>query len=282
MQALSIIVLALLAFVPALAQTSNFVADNPVVKTAVEKFLAEQTTRATTTSTKFGVRFATTSPLYGGGLMAPPVALRLNRIQFDEHDVLQATLVLLNKGPIPNNPMALSVLWIHLDSNQTRGTYAGRHVLLSGDNETIPLQTYIFDGSEPSGLYALVVMVIDTVTGQLVAMPGTHFVFRSFLGRYDLRGNLRVDSATEMVGPFSRRFITLRGNFLFGASAGQFVLIGNWQFPIVGSEGNTATVDMTGTSIPAGVYDVTLVVHLQGNTAYDSTTAPCALKIFLP
>ncbi len=281
------LVFALLAALPSVAQTEipqpTFIVNHPAVKVAVERCLAEQTTAAAISAKSTGARFAAVSPVFGGGysLATPPVALRLNRVQYDEHDVLQVSLVVLPDVPLSNAPVGLSVLWVHLDSNYTRGTYAGRHVLLAG--ETIPLQTYVFDGSEQSGLYALVVMVIDAVTGQLVAMPGTHFVFRCFTSRYDTRGYSRVDGASEMVGPYNGgRFVTLQGNFQSQATSGQFVLIGSWQFPIIKSTATTAIVDLTGASLPAGVHDVTLVVHTPGNVAYDSTTAPCALRLFLP
>lgn len=260
---LTITILALLALPLAVAQP-QLISDHPAVKTAVEQCLAEQTVKAVT-SAKSGVRFATASPVFGGGysLASPPVALRLNRVQFDEHDALQASLVVLpGVRAAFDTPIGLSVLWVHLESNYTRGTYAGRHVLLAG--EIIPLQTYIFDGSEPSGLYALVVMVTDTASGQLVAMPGTHFVFRNF-ARSDSRGYLRVDSAETI----NDRYVLMKGNFVgdvvqHGRFA-QFVLIGNQKFPILKADGATAIVDLgSAYALPAGVYDITLVIHGQG------------------
>jgi len=276
------LVFALLAALPSVAQTEipqpTFIVNHPAVKVAVERYLAEQTTAAAISAKSTGARFAAVSLAFGGGysLATPPVALRLNRLQYDERDVFQASLVVLPSVPaVSDTPVGLSVLWVHLDSSYTRGTYAGRHVLLAG--ETIPLQTYVFDGSEPSGLYALVVMVIDMASGQLVAMPGTHFVFRCFW-QTDTRGYLRVDS-TEIQG----QFVVLQGNFLSEATPGQFALIGNQKFPIVKSNGTTAVVDLgSAYALPAGMHDITLVFHTAGNAAYDSTTAPCVLRLFLP
>lgn len=291
--------LVILAASAVMGQTNNnpqptLVGNHPAVKTAVEHWLNDQsvvestadTTRSPAKSSSHlmarggsgGARSGRSGggPVFGGGnLWAPPVALRLNRSQYDERDVLQASLVVLSDIPLSNNRMGLSVLWIHLDSGYTKGTYAGQHVLIAG--ETIPLQSYIFDGSEPSGLYALVVMVIDMTNGQLFAMPGTHFVFRNFI-RNDNRGYLRVDSA-EAQG----QFVVLRGNFLSAATPSQFVLIGNQKFPIVMSDGMTAVVDLgSAYALPTGIYDITLVFHAAGNVAYDSNTAPCVLRLFLP
>ena len=256
----------------------TLVGDHPAVKAAVEKYLAEQAVQTAAISAKStGVHFATSGPVFGGSyqLQTPSVALRLNRLQYDERDVFQASLIVLPKVTLPNNPVGLSVLWIHLDSDYFRGTYAGQHVLLAGEN--IPLQTYIFDGNEPSGMYALVVMVIDMTSGQLLAMPGTHFAFRTFRWT-DTRGYLRVDNA-EAQG----QFVVLQGNFLSEATPRQFALIGNQKFPIVKSNGTTAVVDLgSAYALPAGVHDITLVFHVPGNVAYDSTTTPCALRLFLP
>lgn len=273
------LVFALLAALPSVAQTETpqLVSNHPAVKVAVERYLAEASVSAAN-SKNDGRRMATTSPAFGGGysLTSPPVALRLNRLQYDERDVFQASLVVLSKVTLPtNNPVGLSVLWVHLDSDYFRGTYAGQHVLIAG--EIIPLQSYIFDGSEPSGLYALVVMVIDMTTGQLVAMPGTHFAFRTFR-QTDTRGYLRVDNA-EAQG----QFVVLQGNFLSEAIPGQFVLIRNQKFPVVKSDGTTAVVDLgSAYALPAGMHDIMLVFHAAGNVAYDSTTAPCVLRLFLP
>jgi hypothetical protein len=63
----------------------------------------------------------------------------------------------------------------------------------------------------------------------------------------------------------------------------QTVLIGGRVFPIIKSDGHNAAVDLGYSgALPAGVYDITLVVHTPGNTSYDSTTTPCVLRIFLP
>jgi hypothetical protein len=274
---LTITILALLAVLPLAVAQPQLISDHPAVRAAVEKFVAEQAANTITPGKGTGARYAATSPVFGGGysLATPPVALRLNRLQYDERDVFQASLVVLSKVTLPtNNPVGLSVLWIHLDSDYFRGTYAGQHVLLAG--ESIPLQTYVFDGNEPSGVYALVVMVIDMTSGQLLAMPGTHFAFRTFR-RTDTRGYLRVDNA-EAQG----QFVILQGNFLSEATPGQFALIGNQKFPIVKSSGTTAVVDLgSAYALPAGMHDITLVFHTAGNTAYDSTTAPCVLRLFL-
>ncbi len=275
------LVFALLAALPSVAQTQTetpqptFIVNHPAVKVAVERYLAEASVSAAN-SKNDGRRMATTSPAFGGySLTSPPVALRLNRLQYDERDVFQASLIVLSGVSLPTGPMGLSVLWVHLDSDYFRGTYAGQHVLLAG--ESIPLQTYVFDGNEPSGVYALVVMVIDMTSGQLVAMPGTHFAFRTFR-RTDTRGYLRVDNA-EVQG----QFVVLRGNFLSEATPGQFVLIGNQKFPIVKSDGTVAIVDLgSAYALPAGMHDIMLVFHTAGNVAYDSTTAPCVLQLFLP
>jgi hypothetical protein len=268
--------LALLAALPSAAQT-QLVSDHPAVKAAVEQFLSDQAVAGPAKNT--GVRLAATSPTYAGrSLLAPPVVLRLNRSQFNEKEVLQASLVVLpeiNKGGNPG-PVYVSVLSIHIDSGSTRGTYAGRHVLLEG--EIIPLQTYIFDGYEPSGMYAYVVMIHDASTGQLLAMPGTSFVLRTFR-QSDSRGYIRVDSG-EVSGD---RHVTLRGNFGISPNLGQFVVIGGQKFPIVKSSGDYAVVDLGSPwALPAGIYDITVVAHTPGNTAYDSTTTPCVLRIFLP
>lgn len=272
------LILALLAALPSAAQT-QLVSDHPVVKAAVEQFLTEQAAKAVSSAKSTGTRFAAASPAYGGySLTAPPVALQLNRSQFNERDVMQSSLLVLpevNKGGNPGL-VYVSVLSIHLDTGLTRGTYAGRHVLLGG--EIIPLQTYIFDGYEPSGMYAYVVMIYDVNTSQLLAMPGTSFVFRTFV-RSDNRGYIRVDAA-EVGGD---RHITLRGNFRASPDPGQFAVIGGQKFPIVKSSGGYAVIDLGAPwTLPAGVYDITIVAHAPGNMAYDSTTAPCVLRLFLP
>jgi len=269
--------LALLAVLPSAAQP-QLISDHPAIKAAVKQFLGEQAVQTAVSAKSAGARFAAAGPVYGGGyqLQTPPVALRLNRLQYNDRDTFQASLVVLPGAPtVSDTSVGLSVLWVHLDSNYTRGTYAGRHVLLTG--ETIPLQTYVFDGSEPSGLYAYVVMVTDVSGSQVLAMPVTWFSFRCFF-RSDVQGYLRVDS-TEYQG----RYVLLRGNFRVEASPSQFALIGGQTFPIVRSSQTEALVDLGDQwALPAGVYDITLIVHTPGNTSYDSTTTPCVLRIFLP
>jgi len=281
MRSLTITVLALLAVLPSVAQP-QLISDHPAVKAAVEKYLAEQVVQTATAPAKStGARFAATSPVFGGGyqLQTPPVALRLNRVQFDEKEVLQTSLIVLSeiKGVnLPTGPVHISHIMVNVDTNQTRGGYAGIYTLLAG-GQTIPIQSYIFDGSEPSGLYAYVVMVNDANSGQLLAMPVTWFSFRCFF-RSDAQGYLRVDSAE-----YHGRYVLLRGNFRVEASPSQFAFIGGRTFPIVRSSQTEALVDLGDQwALPAGVYDITLVAHTPGNTAYDSTTAPAALKIFLP
>lgn len=91
------------------AQTTNLISDHPAVRAAAERYLAEQTT-ATTSAKSTGARFAMASPVYGGGyqLQSPPVALRLNRIQFSEREVLQASLVVLPAETIEANKEAFT------------------------------------------------------------------------------------------------------------------------------------------------------------------------------
>lgn len=283
------LILALLAALPSAAQpeTLQLVSDHPAVKAAVERYFAEQATAATSAKSA-GARFATAGPVYGGGysFATPPVALRLNRMQFDEHDVLQASLVILpGRAPAPDRelpagPVHVSVLTVHMEGSVTRGTYAGMHVLMPG--QTIPLQTYIFEGSEAPGIYAYIVMVYDAGSGQLLMMPGTRFVFRNFI-RSDNSGSIRVDSA-ELYEP-NPRYIILRGNFALSEPSGlnQTALIGSRTFPIIKSDGRNAAIDLGYPgALPAGVYDITILAHRDGNTAYDSTTAPCVLRLFLP
>lgn len=275
----------LVAALAATAQTENtqgtqLVSDHPAVKAAVEKFIAESSPTGSTGLAKSGgPRFASAGPVFGFGyqLQTPPVVLRLNRSQFDDKEVLQSSLVVLpetNKGGNPG-PVNVSHIMVNTDTNQTRGGFVGTISLLAG--QIVPLQTYIFDGSEPSGLYAYVATIFDAATGQLLAMPVTWFSFRCFF-RSDARGYLRVDSAEN-----HGRYVLLRGNFRVEASPSQFVFIRKQTFPIVRSSPTEALVDLGDQwALPAGMHDITLVVHHPGNTSYDSTTAPGALKVFLP
>lgn len=280
------LILALLAALPSAAQTETyqptFVGDHPAVKAAVERFLAEQATASPAKST--GVRFTAASPAYGSGyqLQSPPVALRLNRTQFGEKEALQSSLIALPEASNFPGPVGISHTWVLIDlqaqvpgsgSYYVRSGWDGIHVLIPGTE--VPLQTYIFDGSEPSGLYAYVVMIHDAKSGQFLAMPGAHFVFRNFV-RTDNRWYARIDSA-ELV----ERNVVLRGNFAIGL--GQFAVIGGQVFPIIKSTGTEAVIDLGYPwALPTGIRDVTLVIHTLGNTAYDSVTAPCALRLFLP
>ena len=277
--------LAILAASAVMGQTSNpqltLVSDHPAVKAAVEKFAADQAVN-TASGKNTGSRY-TSGLKYGGGyrFSAPPVALRLNRVQYEERDALQASLyVLATPGSeLPAGPVTISVLRIHVDSYKgaegIRGTYAGMHVLLPG--QIIPLETYIFDGSEPSGLYAYVVLINDANTGQTLIMPGTLFVFRNFV-RNDNSGQVHVDLA-EIRG----RYVVLRGSFN-ELGSGQFLVIAGRKFPIISknltSGGTYASADLGSPSVlPPGVYDVTLVAGREGNAAYDSVTAPGILRV---
>lgn len=273
------------------AQTSSqptFVGDHPAVKAAVEQYLAE---KAATSAKSTGARFAATSPIYGGGysLVTPPVALRLNRVQYEAKGALQASLIVLPEAS--NFPtVGISHMWVLIDPQGAQQSCCryyvqsgsdGIYVLIPGME--LPVQTYIFDGREPSGLYAYVVMIHDAMSGQLLAMPGTQFVFRGFK-RTDTRWYLRVDNA-EVVND---RYVVMKGNFVSDAVLNQstftqFVLVGDQKFPIVKADGATAIVDLgSAYALPAGVYDITLVVHATDNTAYDSVTAPGVLRLFLP
>ena len=272
-----------------MGQTSNsqltLVSDHPAVRAAVERYFAEQTTATATSAKSVGARFATTSPVFGGGyqLQTPPVALRLNRAQYEERDVLQALLVVLATPgtELPAGPVTISTLRIPIDFGShlegMRGTYAGMHVLLPG--QMLPLETYIFDGSEPSGLYVYVVVINDAASGQTLVMPVTTFVFRNLI-RNDNSGYVRVDSAES-----NGRYLSMRGNFSLGDTGlSQFVVIAGRKFPVMKSDSPFLAMADLGNAgaLPPGVHDITLVVFRPGNTAYDSTTTPCVLRLFLP
>jgi hypothetical protein len=285
-----ILAFALAVAIPLAGQTRPsaplLLSEHPAVQASVEKFVSDQSLSARGKGS--GPRYASGNALGGGyAFGVPPVALKLNRVQFDDRDTLQASLVVLQNralqmpvSPLPAEPVHLSLITTHLESGATRVAYAGTQMLIPG--QTIPLQTYVFEGSETPGVYAYVVMMHGENSGQLLMMPGTHFIFRMF-NHSDTARYLRLDSTD--FSEADPRFLTVRGNLarteLTGLS--QAALINGRLFPITQSDGRTAVIDLGFLgAIPAGVHDITLLAYRDGNTAFDSNTVPAAVRIFLP
>lgn len=277
LKVLSLTIMALLAFVaPIVAQTetaqTQLISEHPAVQTAIQDILNSQ---RETSSAKGAYRMmgAGPNPVSGGGVQTPSVALVLNRLQFEEGQQLQSSLYVLPDAWFVGQ-VRMVRLMINIDTNQTRKA-SSFVTLIPG--ETIPVQNYIFDGSEPSGMYVYVVLIFNQY-GQFLAQAGTSFVFQSF-GRFDNEGHVRVDSAEKQ-----GRYMYLKGNFPFSTGQlQQLVVIGKRVFPITQSNQANAIVDLGDEfALSPGIYDITLLVWYPGNTSYDSNTLPGGLKIFLP
>lgn len=279
MQVLSLTIWVLLTLTaPVVAQTETaqvqLVSEYPAVQTAIQDVLNSQ--REALAKGTYRTLATGPSPVLGGVIQKPPVALILNRLQFEEGQQLQSSLYVLPGMWFGQVKMVR--LMVSVDTNLTR---MASSIISLVPGETIPVQNYIFDGSEPSGMYVYVVMIFDAYSGQLITHVGTSFVFRSF-GQYDNSGHLRVDSAERQ-----ERFLFLKGNFVPSSflpdKLQQFVVIGRGVFPITKSDQNTAIVNLGSEfALPPGIYDITLLTWHTDNTAYDSNTLPGALRVFSP
>lgn len=241
----------------------------------VRRLLQQEVAKSTIVGDqKFSKELSGVSVDGGGypGFARPPFALELNKNNFDTSDNMQARLRVtdtLHRGKIYR-------FSVNLENSDWRFADLGTHVFIPG--ETIPIQSYIWEGSEARGFYFYGVMVIDPNSGQITAEAVSNFVFGGFR-EYSNQYYARIDSAESISGRDG--WVHLRGNFFwtgFDPRLHQYVEIGGTLYQVAFATNSDAWV-MTANVLP-GIYDVTFIVHFEGNIVYDSVTAPSALKIF--
>lgn len=273
MRVFSVMVLVILALVaPVMAQ--QLVNELPAVQTATNEAMRQ--IRATaSTEQKRVVNFTPMGGGDGGYTGLPPVALIINRLQFEEGQQLQTSLLTLHGNYF--SAVRVVRFMMHADSSTMR---TGSFFTTLVPGETTPIQNYTFDGSEPSGVYIYYVVLFDPWDNPFAQVGGT-FVFRGITERNDGSGFARIENAEVQGGS-----LNLRGRFfrtdLPSIGMGQWVTIGRRAFPIVKATETEATVDLGGANLASGIYDLTLVVRRNGNIAYDSVTAPGILRVYRP
>ena len=263
-------VILLVSATSALAQTENSIqllSEAPAVQKTVQDFLNArnaQTYNAMTTSNVLAPDDAQT----------PTVALILNRKNFKVDQMFQASLYVL---PSANNQQVeVNTLMIHLETADIKNVRSSFTRLTPDKN--IPLQNYIFDGSEKTGLYIYLVTLFDSNHRQLAGIA-SDFVYQFFVN-HDKRGFSRLDSAEKQ-----GRYLYLKGAFPApNSKLKQMILIGGKTFPIIRSGDSQATVDLgEKLELMPSIYDITLLVWSPfPEYAYDSNTLPGGLNIQMP
>lgn len=268
-------VLAVLALTaPIVVSQTQLLSELPAVQVAANE--VAQQVRAIAPEQKKGSHLSPMGAGDGGGGSSglPPVALLVNKLQFEEGQQLQTSLLVF-----PGNYSVARVVrfMMHADSGTIR-TSSFFTALVPG--EVVPVQNYTFDGSEPSGVYIYSVVLFDPWDNPF-AQVGTALVFRGITERNDGSGFARIESA-ETQG----KLLNLRGRFfrndLPSTGIGQWVTIGKRTFPILKASETTATVDLGDSNLAPGIYDLTLLIRRNGNIAYDSLTAPGTLRVYQP
>lgn len=210
------------------------------------------------------------SDYHSYGLSRPPVVLESNKGNFHVDETLQTRLRVvdnLRRGAVYRFSVCLE------DFNSFKIREVGTRTFVQG--ETIQIQTYVWDGSEPRGLYIYGVFVVDQ-NGQITAQAVGNFVFGQF-GQYSNEYYVRVDSA-EMYK--SSGWVHLRGNFFpsnFDPRFHQYVSIDGQMYSVAFATNTDAWVFAP---LSPGSYDITWIAWYESNTSYDSVTAPSVLKVY--
>lgn len=209
---------------------------------------------------------------YSGGLVRPTFVLETNKGNFEAGDTLQTKLRVvenMRRGQVYR-------FMISLDGNTFSFRNIGTRSFVVG--ETIPIQTYVWEGSEARGLYIYGVFVTDS-NGQIMAEAVGNFVFGNFMQNTN-QGYVHIDSAESIGGQYGWTWLHLHGNFFpanFDPRFHQYIEVNGVMYNVAYATNSDAWVPV---NVSPGVYDITLIAHFEGNVSYDSVTAPSVLKIF--
>lgn len=292
MRVLCFLFLAILAFIAPVMAQPQLVTQHPAVLEAMER--ADRAVSRTEIRTQGTMNAPVIRTMGGGGNTGvPPVTLILNRVQFEEGQQLQASLFVFHDSELAWTRVWVVRHMIHPETNYPSGDRGGgRNNRESGiavflePGKLVPVQNYVFDGAEAPGMYVFAVQLYTNERGgggSTIAL-GTSFVFKSFRV-LDSAGSLHIAN-TEKRG----QQLLLRGNFhpvtlpeppLGPVTIQQWVVIDGSPHRIWRASNTEAVVDLGERFIQPGIYDVTLLARHPGNSAYDSTTLPGGLRVYL-
>lgn len=276
-------------------QQPQLVSDHPAVLAGVEQALAGVPMPTSQGNTKTaGMRpmpMAGGGVAYGGGvpMLFPRLVLQLNRAQLSWGDTLQARLYYAPSdgtnvvlAPFPSQTVRIIRNVINLATGETRSAYIGLRALAPW--ETNPLPDVIFDGQGYSGLYSYTLIIIDEMSGQVVAIPTARFLLGGFTAASNSSSVMTDQYMTHVEGAVAGNgYIYLRGLFTaqYDSSLLQYVLVDGRLLPIVKATQYEANAQLSGkVYVAPGIHDITLVVGRPGSPYYDCYTAPSVLRVY--